>query len=440
MRYQNECYNKLLGFVEKHTDNWQELLKQKPYSLKAIKQCPWNSNWYMLVYNLFESELINPIVKACRGSVIDISDPKDVKLICAPYLKFCNLGEFPDEDAKIDWPSTKVLEKIDGILIKACKHNGKFHWFTNGSFELNAPLMESSNVYVEKETDDCETFCDLLVYALNKTGNLNIEISEEGSRLLTSGGWNDLFPEGCTLCMELVSPKNKIICDYPESKLFWHGYRNTKMNELQVSLVYDLISKYCEKNHIEFNIDLPQEFSLNEITPQAVKLITDSFDGSEQEGVVVCDKNWHRAKIKSDSYLQLKFSRDVDNISDKNIFHYILTDEIDDMITDGNRYRVDKIKEKVDDFLKQYSFFKSYVEDVYENECEENRAFFAKRCSEECGLSKVRHIAFKIIDGSSAEQFIKRAYGALGNFKKFETDLFNLLYANNLWMTKDVQL
>ena len=110
MRYNNECYNKLLELVE-NNENWIDILKQKPYSLKSIKQCPWNSNWYMLVYNLFESDLVNPIVKACRGSVIDVSDPKDVKVICAPYLKFCNLGEFPDEDAKIDWKSVWVSEK-----------------------------------------------------------------------------------------------------------------------------------------------------------------------------------------------------------------------------------------------------------------------------------------------------------------------------------------
>ena len=437
MRYQNECYNQLLEFVETHKDNWQELLKQKPYSLKSIKQCPWNSNWYMLVYNLFESELVNPIVKACRGSVIDVSDPDDVKLICAPYLKFCNYGEFPEEDAKIDWKSAKIYEKIDGILIKACKHNEKMHWFTNGSFELNAPLMGCSDKYIEKETDDCETFCDLLAYAIAKIGHVDIQISENGSRLTTEGGWTELFPEGCTLCFELVSPKNKIICDYPETKLYWHGYRGENMKERVVSVINELVVDQYYMEEYKFVVDIPKEYSPWEVTPTVAKLMTESFDGSEKEGVVICDKNWHRAKIKSDSYLHLKFMRDVDNVSDKNIFHYILTDEIDDMVTEGNRHRVEKIKEKVEKFLTNYSFMQEHLKEIYK-ECGENRAAFAKRCSEH-DLKNIRHICFKIIDGVNGENFIKKAYAALGSFKKFEDDSRNLLCSNNLWMTKEYE-
>lgn len=423
MEYNNECFNKLVKFIEDNPNDWQSLLKQKPYSLKSIKQSFYNPNWYMLVYNLFESKLTDPIVKACRGSVIDISNPKDVKIICAPYLKFCNLGEFPEEDKKIDWETAWISEKIDGILIKAAKYNGKFYWFTNGSFDLNAPLMAYSDKYSEPETDDCQTFFDLLYYALKKIENCEYEtiynIEEDAKALTTFGGWCDNFEDGTTLCLELVSPKNKIICDYPETKLWLHGYRDKDMIEKKA---IDVVNE-------KLTIDVPRIFDLNHPTAEAVKAITNSFDGSEEEGVVICDKNWHRAKIKSDSYLQLKFMRGVNEISDKDIFTYIMLDEIDDMITDGNRSRIENIKEKINLFLSQYELFAVRFVKIYDEMCHNNRKEFAVN-ADKLGMSKLRHIVFKILDGLSAKVYMKKAYNSSNSYKKFVDDLHNLMDYN----------
>lgn len=78
----------LIDFIKTH-DDWEKLLKEKPYNLKSIKNCFWHQDWYMFVYNLFSSELTNPVVRNCRGTVLSI-DGKDVKPISVPYTKFFN--------------------------------------------------------------------------------------------------------------------------------------------------------------------------------------------------------------------------------------------------------------------------------------------------------------------------------------------------------------
>ena len=88
----------------KNNDNWKTLLKENPYNLKTIKECSWHKNWFMFVYNLFDSDLSNYIVRACRGTVLEING-KDVKVISYPYSKFDNYGSTSckDIEEQIDW-------------------------------------------------------------------------------------------------------------------------------------------------------------------------------------------------------------------------------------------------------------------------------------------------------------------------------------------------
>ena len=80
----NKYYNALIDFINSHKD-WEVLLKKSPYNMKTIKRCETNPNWVMFVYNLFDSDLQNDIVKACRGSVLEIVDNKVVRPICMPF-------------------------------------------------------------------------------------------------------------------------------------------------------------------------------------------------------------------------------------------------------------------------------------------------------------------------------------------------------------------
>lgn len=106
----------LLKFI-KDNANWEELLTKKPYCLKIKK----DEDYTILSYNQIESDFYNPIVRECRGIILENST---LTPVCVPFYKFGNYGEgyVPD----IDWSSARTQEKVDGSLIKVWYHNGKW--------------------------------------------------------------------------------------------------------------------------------------------------------------------------------------------------------------------------------------------------------------------------------------------------------------------------
>ncbi|MBP5785213.1 MAG: hypothetical protein J6W16_06495, partial [Methanobrevibacter sp.] len=57
-------------FIEQHQD-WEKLLSEKPYCL-IISREQWNGmNLIMFKYNMINSDFNEPIVKECRGLILD---------------------------------------------------------------------------------------------------------------------------------------------------------------------------------------------------------------------------------------------------------------------------------------------------------------------------------------------------------------------------------
>jgi tRNA splicing ligase len=60
-------------------------------------------------------------VQECRGIVLDEND--DWKIVCYPYTKFFNYGEF--NAVKLDWNKPlKVSAKVDGTLVILYRYRG----------------------------------------------------------------------------------------------------------------------------------------------------------------------------------------------------------------------------------------------------------------------------------------------------------------------------
>lgn len=341
----NKYISALVNFV-KSNDNWKELLKEKPYSLKTIKECSYHPNWYMFVYNLFNSELTNDVVRGCRGTVLEING-KNVKVISAPYTKFFNYGQIEGKDIEenINWNNASIQLKCDGILIKTAKVENRLYFFTNGSFELNAPF-EDSNVYDEIGTRGAETYGDLLKYALSQRINDEIFFDKETGEFYCKGKFANTFPEGSTIMLELTSPRNKIICEYRETKLWCHGYRNSLGIEIDPRTISDLIP-----------FDMPPLYNAHNY--DELKEILKTFKGNEQEGVVVVDYSTigtPRTKIKCDDYLRLKFTRDsACNI--QMLFKAVVDNEYDDLVANIPAVlpKIEEIKENVEEFEKWFS-------------------------------------------------------------------------------------
>lgn len=359
---ENEFYSALKSFIESHPQDWKERLKDKPFNLKTIRQVDYNPNWYMLVYNLFASDFdpdhssVEDVkaLKACRGSIVDITNLADkgtVDIICAPYSKFFNISEpFCDE---IDWASAKTFDKIDGILIKAFKYNNAVYWATNGGSDPDQKMQDcvSADSIKEIATKDAKTYFDLLKYALSVDSPDVSIISEaidgtSGHKVTSSGGWCDKIPNGSTVMLELISPRNRIICKYNDTKLYFHGFRDE-------NLVEHNTQEIAEKYGIPFA--RPKEYNIQ--NEQELNDFLSTFDGQEQEGCVVVDKYWRRAKVKSPSYLKIKFIKKEDIFSKKDLFNAVVDKSFDDIIG-----YFPEVKAYIDEILSKVSLLKEHIE------------------------------------------------------------------------------
>lgn len=151
---QNTYVNDLIAFI-KDNDDWREKLLDKPFSLKNIVDVPYHKDWYMFNYNLFESELSNPIVKACRGTILEISpDRSVVKVVCLPFYKFFNYGDVNGDT--IDWSTAITREKcVSGDTIVETENGEKsIKDVVNGNDKLILSFNDETGELELQEIED----------------------------------------------------------------------------------------------------------------------------------------------------------------------------------------------------------------------------------------------------------------------------------------------
>lgn len=112
---ENKYYNALIDYVSKHLKDYEKRLLKAPYNLKNIGHFAEHPNWRMFNYNLFESDLDNDVVKASRGSILEILEDGTVTVICGPYTKFFDIND-PHADI-INWASKKL--KVEEKCVSA---------------------------------------------------------------------------------------------------------------------------------------------------------------------------------------------------------------------------------------------------------------------------------------------------------------------------------
>lgn len=361
-------FEELQEFIRAN-ENWKRLLRLPPYNLKSVTDCPWpgHENWTMLVYNLFDSDLRSPIVRQCRGTIVD----DEGNVICAPYIKFFNYGDnnCPELEGKLF-----INEKLDGQLVKAFKYEGELFWVSNGGWDVNALGEEGANVFKR---------------AL-------------GAAELIDSNWSDCIPDGYTLMFELCSSDNKIICEYGEPELWLHGVRNADGDELDAY-------EFVEANHLPFRVPYLFDF---ETLDEAIATIN-TWDGEHHEGIVVRDANYNRVKVKCDDYLRIKFAKLL--TTPKKIYNVWSEGEWDDLVK--NQEVMAKIHE-LDDEINDLSFKVVEAYNIMSDlnvECD-SRKIFADRVHKLVELGKMEKWEATLVFA---------AYGRpldvfIGNFKQWQ--------------------
>lgn len=372
-------FEELEQFIKKNLNkNWQGKLKKAPYNLQSVTQFPTNPNWWMLVYNLFESDLDNKIVKQCRGTVVEVLDDGTVNIICAPYVKFFDINDVHAD--KINWDSKQLKTelKVDGQLIKMFKYKGRDYWVTNGGTGLHTPI--------DYETEDVTNYKQLMAKALTK--DVGQGCVYDDADFSCKCDWVSRIPDGWTLMFELTSPQNKIICKYDETKLWFHGARDNEGNERSPEVVASMFG---------IPYEIPKRFDLNK--KEDILAALEKFNGQEQEGFVVVDEEtWTRVKMKSPSYLALKYVRDHD--TPEGIWRLCMTENHDDF--PELKAKTDLQVKEINLFNREFISTMEYAKDVYENDKKCNRKNFALWVEEQVAPS-LRPIYFAAIDKEPKE-------------------------------------
>lgn len=307
--------NNLMNFIRLHK-NWRDLLSNSPFNL-IIKDDEDYSDVYLFKYNQYESDMNNIICQEARGIILEIKEIYDterqVRLLCHSFDKFFNHCE-PQGLQVLDefnWCDYSFQEKRDGSLLRMWYYNDKWNVSTSGTIDAFKASIDipscpySSFGQMFKETYD--------------SYNENVELDD-----------------GITYSFELTSPDNKIVVDYDKNELTLIGMRCNYINE-EVDPIYNNPFK---------NIKVAKRFqyiSLKDALNHINKF-------KNFEGLVLCDSDFRRVKIKTEEYLILAKLYDVMS-SDKNILSLILEDKIDDIKGQVSEHSLKRI-EHVENYIK----------------------------------------------------------------------------------------
>ena len=190
----------LQEFIKQNPHDWEAQLKSAPYEI-TIKH---EDGLIIFNYDLYNSDLSNPIVKECRGVILR---EETFDAVCVPFYKFFNYGqEFAD---KIDWATARVQTKVDGSICKLWYDKVGKLWRISTNGMINADNVKLCSPRID-ESMQFSTFGKIL--ALNVGGN-TAEQSVELNRI--SGLLNititDEFPANANQIEFIIAAKyNKI--------------------------------------------------------------------------------------------------------------------------------------------------------------------------------------------------------------------------------------
>ena len=293
-------------FIERHPD-WETLLGEPPYNVKISRETMFGRRLVMFKYSQFDSDFMNPLVRECRGIILD-EDTFDV--VSYAFDKFGNYGE--PYCPEIDWKTARVGEKLDGSLCKFVKFpDGNLLVSTNGSIDAFKAGLQDQIGW------PYSTFGELVVEAVRVEAERR-NMSASGSRL----AWlADMLEPGYTYMFELTSPYNKIVVPQTETRLNFLGCRNNETFE----------EIYFTDHPLAGVFRTPKVFplgSLEECVSAAKELTLD------HEGYVVCDAAFNRVKVKSPLYVSAHYMRSDDgSLSHRRAAELIKENQTDEFLT-----------------------------------------------------------------------------------------------------------
>ena len=347
---------KIQEFILAH-ENWRELLAAEPYNLKISE----DDGFVLFKYSQIASDFSQEICREARGLILDSTD--NFKVVRMAFKKFFNIGE--SFAAKIDWDSAVGTEKLDGSIMSVWYGRGKWRLSTNSTIDAFKAELAGVGPY--------KTFGELFesVLPLSTFANYNKHRC-----------WT----------FELVSPYNKVVIDYPETKVYLLSVRD--MNSLE-ELNLDAVEMLADAN----GLAVPERYYLNNEADYR-KIVEHMPEG--HEGIVVRDANGERVKIKTLLYFELHRAKNNGVLTLERIVDLIRANEQSEFLSyfpeyqpifDDVQHQLDNIGEIVEEIRRIVIFWK------LANEFEEDKRKIRKLFAQYVGKSKYAHLFFAEYDG-----------------------------------------
>lgn len=239
----------------------------------------------LLKYSMIDSPMADPVVRECRGIVLDESD--GWRPVAYPYDKFFNAHE--GHAAPIDWASARVFEKVDGILCTLYHYRGAWH-------VASTALPDAQGVLPRCGRAIAACFWD--VFAARGYAR----------------------PDRTDHCFmfELCLPSDPVLVRHPEPRLLVHGARDlTTLQEVAPDPFAAAYGWELVPTHPAGSLD-------------AALALARSFDPAHREGLVACDARFHRVKIKSPAFVALHHMRGATNL--RHLLEVVRTNESDEFL------------------------------------------------------------------------------------------------------------
>lgn len=245
-----------------------------------------------LNYDQIESPKRHPIVRECRGLVLEVGS---WDVAARSFPRFFNAGEFPEEEAKFDWTDFVAEEKADGSLMLLYHHDGIWRVNTRGSFALGE-----------------------IQPGLGRTWEEAFYLALPDEKAL------DLLPKGCTYVFEFCSRWNKVVRDYPDPTLFLlSAFWNSNGNE-QSEVFCDIWAK-------RLGVKRPERYPLSSLA-EVAKFVNDQE--ATFEGCVLRDRTGLRLKVKNKAYVALHHLKDNGSVfATKRLVPLVLRNEHHEVLT-----------------------------------------------------------------------------------------------------------
>jgi hypothetical protein len=240
------------------------------FGIKARRHAQ-HPNLVLFKYDMIDSPMAEPIVRECRGIVLD--EDENWAVVARAFDKFFNSEE--GHAAEIDWTTARVQEKVDGSLCTVYEYKGAWHVATSGTPDASGDINRTGTIFSE--------------YFWHTLGGVERCPDVDGAA------------KHISFFFELTGPMNRIVVPHTTAGLTLLGARDRRTGqELHPQVGAELFGPHCPKVVKEFPLTTSEEIvnSFVAISPLS------------QEGYVVVDAAFNRVKMKHPGYVALHHAKD----------------------------------------------------------------------------------------------------------------------------------